>query len=347
MTFSFLITEVSTEVSGLPADFFAPTFGEQVEIRFRILAPADMEVRIYEEDDDALANLLRTIPLAAAPAGINSLFWDGKDAAAQFVSDGFYAYVIVADDGTFTHTYDLPRGPVPGGGSASPITSFNTFQNDFFKVLVQNVGTTAARMRLEVTPPGGSLFFAFDDWPLPLGETRLLVFDGRDLNGDILPAGSTLFDARPFAIKPNVVIVERGAPEVKGPEFEASPAVPNVEVKSNPYLIHHSYDQVSTLAYCLDQDAFVTIKILKPGFSDTNDPGGVVAILDDGTTLRAAVDCDGGGDPHQVEWRGYDASDTNAILASETGAYTFTIEAANALQASLTTLYRGVVQVRQ
>jgi hypothetical protein len=57
---------------------------------------------------------------------------------------------------------------------------------------------------------------------------------------------------------------------------------------------------------------------------------------------------DGGGAPvdHSVEWRGYDAADTNHIVTPDEGVFTFTIEA-RSQQTNVSTLYRGVLQIRR
>jgi hypothetical protein len=55
-----------------------------------------------------------------------------------------------------------------------------------------------------------------------------------------------------------------------------------------------------------------------------------------------------GGSPvdHTVEWRGYDTGDTNDILVTSEGTYSFIIQATSAATGSSAT-YRGSLQLYQ
>ena len=119
-------------------------------------------------------------------------------------------------------------------------------------------------------------------------------------------------------------------------------ASPNIEVKSNPYKVTHSYEQISSITYRVDQDSYVTVKLLPPGISDSASPQAIVLVNNE---LKNALN---GGSPmdHAAEWTGYDPMDTNDILVSGEGTYTFAIQATSAVTGA-TSLYRGALQLYQ
>ncbi len=83
--------------------------------------------------------------------------------------------------------------------------------------------------------------------------------------------------------------------------------------------------------------------MLPPGIYD---PSNAAAITLVDNQLQTALD--GGGQPldHTVQWLGYDSSNPNLVLTSGEGVFTFTIQA-RSQQTNLTTLYRGVLQIRR
>ena len=127
------------------------------------------------------------------------------------------------------------------------------------------------------------------------------------------------------------------------PQITGTYATPNVEVKSDPYLITHSYEQISTMSFRLSQDSNVTFKLLPPGIYD---PANAAAITLINNELRQARDIGDNPVDHMVQWLGHNGTDTNAILVAEEGAFTFTIEATSVASGQFV-LYRGVLQIRQ
>jgi hypothetical protein len=136
-------------------------------------------------------------------------------------------------------------------------------------------------------------------------------------------------------------------------------ALPNVEIKSDPYFVEHSYDQVSRVEFTVDEASYITVKLLEPCNTSerdenynpacTPDPDAASTIILIDNQLKPAYD----GNPANVisfEWRGYDfeapAADTNNILVNEDGLYTYLITATSALNGNTTT-YRGALQLKQ
>ena len=172
-----------------------------------------------------------------------------------------------------------------------------------------------------------------DDVPFEAG-TIPIVWDGRDYQGNIVEGAVTYWVNDTPKLSTNVVIVKGTRPAVTG-------VGPNVEVKSNPYRITHSYDQFSAMAFNVSADSYVTISLLPPGESDPTS-GNAIVLMDN--ELLAAVD--GGSTPidHPFEWQGHNGTDTNDILVSEEGAYTFVIEATG-VSTGYTSTYRGILQL--
>jgi len=328
-----------------------PLASETVAVTFTLDKPADVVLRLYAETD---GSLIKEIPQTYATSGPQTLNWDGKDALGNYVIDEAYYYEIQATSGGATDTYQvLGSGGEGSGQSTDPNDptnlayidpDFNTFRNDFFKIGYELVGTlneplsgNGGRVSLIITPEGGSPVTVVNSVPYEVG-TFLFLWDGRDPSGNIITGMMDVLFAAPMSLKANAVIVKGTVPIITG-----NGAAPNIEVKSNPYLITHSYDQQSQITYRIGMDANVTVKLLPPGINDPSDPSAIVLVSNE---LQSALD--GGGQPldHVVSWEGYASGDTNNILTSAEGPYTFTIEATSAVT-GYQTLYRGVVQLYQ
>ena len=67
----------------------------ETDISFRLSAPADVTVRVYNTSGRLERVILRGEPMAA---GVASLAWDGRDGDAKAVSSGLYIVVVNAGD---------------------------------------------------------------------------------------------------------------------------------------------------------------------------------------------------------------------------------------------------------
>jgi hypothetical protein len=136
------------------------------------------------------------------------------------------------------------------------------------------------------------------------------------------------------------VVVQGGNPVLSGTQ-----AAPNVEIRSDPALITHSYEQISKITYRLDREAIVTVKLLTPPAQ-----GSVQEVQ---TLVNAARQQarDGAGRPidHTVTYLGYGTAtgESNEILSPVEGPYSFVIEARDPDEPMLTTTYRGVLSIRK
>ena len=97
------------------------------------------------------------------------------------------------------------------------------------------------------------------------------------------------------------------------------------------------------MAYRVSDDAFVRFVLLPPGETDIRSSSAIV-LLDE--VLQAAREVDGTPRNHVVEWRGDHPDQPAMARVAAEGAYTFAIEARSA-STSQSTLYRGVVNLRQ
>lgn len=187
---------------------------------------------------------------------------------------------------------------------------------------------------MSIGPREDPLFYAIDHKPVEAG-TYTLTWDGRDPEGNIVEGTPLIWMQWPHALKPHSIIVTGSNPQISG-----AGELPNIEVKTNPYLVSHSYDQATRFGYRLDQASFVTIKLLPPGINDPASPGAVV--LKNNVLVPASIDGDAGN--NWVEWSGFDTNDSNKTLTSTEGTYTLYIEATSQLT-GYTGKYRGALQI--
>ena len=191
---------------------------------------------------------------------------------------------------------------------------------------------------MRVTPSGQAAFYPFENALFEAGSNILLMWDGRDPQGNIVEGSVNIFFEVPVGVKQNAIIVKDVTPHISG-----TGVAPDIEVKSDPYLVIHSYDEISRIGYRISQDSTVQIKLLPPGVTDINSAQAIQLLAPE---VQQALD--GGSNPidHTVEWEGYLSGDTNAILTDAEGTYTFVIEATG-VQSNLTSVYRGALQLFQ
>ena len=330
------VTLDNISISGVTQNLqlIRPLQSETLQVSFALSDPATAYLRIYPEQGGAL---VREVSQSFASAGAKTLAWDARNTSGNYVVDEAYTYVLVIDDGTRTSTYDLP---IPddgiGSGTGAIDASHNPSKNDFWK-MNYSLSALKGRVRMQVSGcgiPGTHLPY---DWvPFVPGVTPL-IWDGRNQSGAIVAGACSVYFDAPRHLKPNSVIVRGTRPAISGTGVS-----PNIEVKSNPYRATHSFEQVSTITYRVDQDSYVTVKLLPPGISDPASPQAIVLVNNE---LQSAQS---GGAPlnHEVEWKGFEDADTNNILVAGEGTYTFTIQATS-VATSLATLYRGALQLWQ
>lgn len=271
-------------------------------------------------------------------AGSNAFSWDGRNDAAQLIPQGAYRAVLTATDGLDPFVYDAPVPPVDNnntGGIGSAPTTFNPYTGEQYKLNVTFQNPTIASML--VTPQSGTPFYVFQNVYYPAGS-NWVYWDGRDPNGVLLTVPATVWVDDGQIMRTNGIYVFSPIVQITG-----TTAVPNIEVRSDPYLVTSSYEQTAKIVYRISLDATVRVTLLPPGVVDPASPSAIVLVNNVSQTAK-----DGSNVPidYTVEWRGYNTSDPNAILVSAEGAYTFAIEATLPATGQKT-LYRGILNIAQ
>ncbi|MEX2963693.1 right-handed parallel beta-helix repeat-containing protein [Microbulbifer sp. TYP-18] len=309
---------------------FYPLKGEQALGSFTLSRAANVTIEIRRDVDNTL---VYQADESYPQAGEYPIFWNGRDNENTLQAEGLYYVMLRVNNGLDDFVYNVPQPGGEGSVSGSMPNRYNTYANDFYKISV-NVASPSL-VSMQVTPDGESAFYAFEDVFYSKGQ-HWLYWDGRDPSGRIVESPVSIYYPVPKSLRSTAIYLAGTAPLISG-----AAVAPNIEVKSDPYLVSHSYEQLTRMAYRISNDAHVTFSLLPPGIVDPQDPSAIVLVDD---VLQQAQD--GSGEPiqHEVEWRGYDLADPNAVLVGEEGAYTFAIQA-RSTETGESTLYRGVVNL--
>lgn len=311
-----------------PAEF-KPVADGSMAFRFNLPKPATVTMDIIPVTG---AEPIRTLTETYTGAGFKELAWDGKDSAGDYVGEGGYGWVFEVTDGEQTQIIDRSGPGTEGSGSGTIPPGFDVYANEFMK-MTYTMGVPGT-IGMEVTPQGEDPFWAIEDEAR--GPETLIVWDGRRPDGTLVNKPTYIYFRAPTYFKDGAVIVRNTAPTISG-----TGESPDIEVKSDPYMVVHSYEQVARITYLLDQDSTVTVKLLPPDVGDF-DSTDAILLLD--SQAQAAKDTDGEPVPHTVEWRGYHSADSNDILVAADGVWTFAIQATGTATGR-STLYRGVLQL--
>jgi parallel beta-helix repeat protein len=147
----------------------------------------------------------------------------------------------------------------------------------------------------------------------------------------------------PQALKPSHVIVANTQPTITGTGL-----APEIEVRADPYLIQPTYDQSSKLEFKIDQDSYVTLLIFPPGQQSVDDGDAISIIPIDGNPTTVDVDAVPGNTAFPYYWKGHadGVGESRKLSATYNGPFTFALKAVNARDSTLTSVYRGVINVR-
>ncbi|MFA0809722.1 NosD domain-containing protein [Microbulbifer epialgicus] len=308
---------------------FHPLEGEQVEGSFSLNHPASVTIEIRRESDNALVYQETEI---YTEAGVYPIHWNGRNNENKLQIEGLYRVVLRASDNLDDYIYDEPQlrmGYVEGFVPAH----YDVYTNEFYKVSVEVESPSLVSM--QVTPRGESAFNVFKDTFYPEGQ-HWIYWDGRDPEGNIVESPASIYYPIPRLLRSTDIYLAGTAPRITG-----AIAAPSIEVKSDPYRVSHSYEQLTRMAYQVSTDAVVTFSLLPPGIVDPGHPSAIVLVDEQ---LMSAQDGEGNTLLHEVKWRGYNDSDPNAVLVGDEGAYTFAIQATSP-ESGESSLYRGVVNL--
>jgi len=322
-----------------------PLDGEVATITYTLNAPATVT---WEFLNELTSVVVRQETQVIAAAGIYNFTWDGRDDAGNFLTDEAYRFRLSATNGVGTEIYDLSGINIPE--NTAPLrftrisTAYNPYTNDFYTTEFYVRSPYGARLDFNINPNTLARFGVpkFDNTPVPAGSPQDLImvyWDGRTPSGDIQTTRLntiSFFGSR--SLLPDSVIINGTVPDIMGTGL-----APNIEVKSNPFLMVHSYDQLSTITYRVNIDSFVTVTLLPPGVTDVTDPSAIR--ITDNRLLQAEL-ADGTPIDQAFTWDGLDDADRNNVLVSEEGSYTFVIQAASQ-ETGFSSTYRGALQLYQ
>ncbi|MEX2964339.1 FlgD immunoglobulin-like domain containing protein [Microbulbifer sp. TYP-18] len=307
-----------------------PLAGEQVDVTFGLNRGASVTLEIRREEDNAL---VYQTTQSYAQAGDYPIQWDGRDNQGAVQAQGLYRAVLRADDGLDGFTFDEAPPSGVGGVYGSVPNRYDIYANEFYKIPVNM--SVSALVTMQVTPSGESAFNAFEDVYYESGQ-HWFYWDGRDPSGEIIDSSVSIFYPAPKLVRSTAIYITDTAPRISG-----AGAAPAIEVKADPYRVSHSYGQQTRMAYQVSNDAIVTFSLLPPGIVDPQHPSAIVLVDQE---LVSAQDATGEALLHEVEWRGYNDTDSNAIVVGDEGVYTFAIQAQSP-ETGESSLYRGVVNL--
>ncbi len=311
-----------------------PALGEVSTISFELNAPATVTLQMTDEQS---GRVVRSIVQNFISAGPGIMTWNGKDDSDNYVQDEAYLYTLTADDGLQQSIYSPSVTTGTGYVTSSTIVDYNISRNEFWKN--NTTMSYTQRIRLCINDGAGAGFSCLLSnsyaetigTPYEVGE-QWIYWDGRDLDGVYNDSSDYNFQwTSTEKLPPNTIIVKGTAPFVHG-----EGVAPEIEIKSNPYFVQHSYEEFSQIKFQVDQNSTVTAKLLPPGVNDPNATNAIMLI--DGQPLVANT-------IETIIWKGYLDNDTNNILIDEEGLYTFTIEATSDVT-GFTTLYRGALTLQ-
>lgn len=349
---------------------FSPRAPESFDVTVTLRGTADVTLWVCPDYQSACnsGSAVRTQTFAAlvgSQAGTDHVLgWDGKADGGAYVADGVYAFAVRAADpvvSAIQDSYDPSAGTTKflnftggfAGYAAAPIhsggASPNAFENDLPGTTYDIgpfPGTATPGSRplqwVYLTRLNGSQedpnYFAGPQYVVP-NESGRIVWDGRDpATAAFVEDSFTLRFHGRYVEKPNFVIVRDTVPEA----YSATDP-PALEIQTNPFRMRHSFSEVSEVSYRITRDANVRILLLPPGIYN---PAAPEAVEVQPSTLQSALD---GGQPkvHTFRWDNVNAADPGLARLETEGEWTVAIEVSDPADASLQSLYRGVLQLRR
>ena len=266
--------------------------------------------------------------------GPGTFIWNGKNQNNEWLEDGAYFYELELVNGDKSAWYAPNYTEQAASFSSSLDADYNTYKNDFWKG--SYTFNEPVRISVEVTPNGKDRFFPIQNKIYPTGQ-HTLIWNGRDHNDRIVADISQVVNVGPYKLRENSIIIEGMTPQILGTK-----AAPNIEVLSDPYLVVHSYEQVSKVRFTLNQDALVSFAIVDKYAASLTDSSAIFLL--DGEFLQA--EDQGESLIHEVTWRGYASDDTNNIKIPDNEDYQFLIEAVSS-ETGIRSTYRGTITLHQ
>ncbi len=203
---------------------------------FSISTAATVTFEVHRDSDNAIVSS-HSQPYSSG--GTYPFSWDGTGTAGDTQPVGLYRMVFQATNGSSQATYDAPQPTNPLNVSGSVPQTYNPFRNEFWKIQVTMA--PAGLLTLEIHQPNnGTLIFDELSNVYYAAGASWIYWDGRDPSGQILTQQVYPFFPPPIPLRPTAFVVSGTQTTITG-----TGAAPNIEVKSDPYLVTHSYEQIS------------------------------------------------------------------------------------------------------
>lgn len=277
-------------IAGRGSSYFKPRApdSEKLKIELQVLGAQNVVVGVYLDDDRGPTFFSTPVwwqhvgPIS--PPQTISVEWDGKrlDSGALAAHEIYDVVVFKGSDATALTAgnvlYSRPLSFLPQPGAAAITitnrnTAFDAKKSDFYSSTIESPDQNA-RVGLYVNDGsasdlGGSRYplrfpiqagvatsLVWDGW-VEKGSQPGLVFDRAATGpGDYLVASEIQWGVRGaniFLVDPPPRIVGSGSTE------------PAIGVRSNPYRVSRSYEQVSRLDFDIDQASDVVVIVYLPG----------------------------------------------------------------------------------
>jgi flagellar hook assembly protein FlgD len=244
-------------------------------------------------------------------AGASSFSWDGRDNTGRIVPDEAYLFILAASDGTGTGGYNPPAPTGTGTVTCTQSAGLDPVSNQ--PMIVTYTPAQPSRVNINIDWASQN-FKILDAFPV-LSGNHTFVWDGRNQNGDLLDNGAKASCSAASLLRENFIITTGDAVKIS-------------EVKTDPYMIHLAYGQLTRIKYTLSRDANITIKLTSPS-------GAVITLFNNQAQSAGA---------QEVDWNGMDATDTAGMktLITEGGDYMVSVQAVNPVTGTSSTAKTNV-----
>lgn len=323
---------------------FKPGSSDSTSFKFNLSHNASVTVEVKNKD----GGLLKTVTdKENRPAGVNEIFWDGRDAMGNVLPDGSYTFEIKAESKTVSDFFSTATGTVevnsqlsaepahpndpadpndpfnPTGGI--PATTTLTVLPDPFRIGGPNLSISYtlsqdARVTLYLTTdkdnPAETKRTILNGVLKKAGMVNMASWDGRDASGKLVTAGNYW-----------VVLDVPATSERRQVQFHASskPTISGLQITRSPFNPVQHED--TSYKYTLSDEARVTVQVLN----------GTIPVR----TLMNRVLKPAG--PVEDWWNGTD----NAGNYVPDGTYTLEIRAESPTVSSFYSTVKGTVRVEK
>lgn len=234
--------------------FFNVRYLETTDINYTLDVDADVTIKIYDYPAKVLKRTL--LNNQSRLAGPNSEEWDGKDGSGVLLPKGSYIYKIDAqatggNKGRYDPLFVATPKPVIANLTTVPSGTFSAFKGERLQI------------NYDINMPASVTLIASGDFAQHYGEFIVAqprpttgnvdYWNGRNTgNGNIVAQNPVHIQSRTERLPENYIVIQ----DYSSLDITA--------LTSNPYTIRPLYNEVTDIAYTLNESATVTVKILTP-----------------------------------------------------------------------------------